>query len=444
LSRLRGLWYALAVGMPLALAALTALGYQFTALELLGRLKDTTGLLLGLLLVHAIARRAIVVARRRMRRQRTRDQADVTATTATGAAKTVFESTPLDADVVDTHSRRLLRAFVSLAGLLGAWFIWVDVLPALKMLREVELWSHVVTVIGDADGKTAQIVREVPVTLADLALAVILLVVTVLAARNIPGVLEISVLQRLDVQPASRYAVATVARHLLWIIGIVLALGEIGVGWDKVQWLVAAVGLGLGFGLQEIFGNFVSGLIVLFEHRVRVGDVVTVGDVSGRVTRIRVLATTVQNWEHKEFIVPNKDLVTGRILNWTLSDEVTRIDVPVGVAYGTDTGRARAMLLEIAHDHPDVLADPPPVATFEGFGDSALDLQLRCFTGEIDRRLQTITELHEGIDRAFREAGVEIAFPQRDIHVRSLPAREPSPPEERPARDATSQRGEDT
>ncbi len=182
------------------------------------------------------------------------------------------------------------------------------------------------------------------------------------------------------------------------------------------------MGIGLGFGLQEIFANFISGIILLFERPIRVGDVITLGDTTGVVTRIHMRATTITDWDRKEYVVPNKDLITGRLLNWTLTDQTNRIVVNVGVAYGTDTVHARGLLLQVASQHPLILSDPAPIATFEGFGDNSLNLVLRCYLPTLENRLTTLTELHTGIDEAFRAAGIEIAFPQLDIHFRSQAA----------------------
>jgi potassium efflux system protein len=208
---------------------------------------------------------------------------------------------------------------------------------------------------------------------------------------------------------------------MIVLIGIVLTFNKIGLGWSKIQWLATALTFGLAFGLQEIFANFVSGLIILFERPVRVGDVVTVDDISGVVSRVRIRATTITNWDRKEFVVPNKEFITGRILNWTLSDSTNRVVINVGIAYGSDTDRAGDLLVQIAREHPLILDDPAPVATFEGFGDSTLNLVLRVFLATLDCRLAVIHDLHTSINRAFRDAGIEIAFPQRDLHVRSLP-----------------------
>ena len=139
---------------------------------------------------------------------------------------------------------------------------------------------------------------------------------------------------------------ATVSRYLITVVGLLLCFGVVGVGWSKVQWLVAAMGLGLGFGLQEIFANFISGLIILFERPVRVGDVVTIDGITGVVSRIRIRATTITDGDRKELIIPNKEFITGRVLNWTLTDPVNRVVIPVGVAYGSDTERVAADSLE--------------------------------------------------------------------------------------------------
>jgi len=147
--------------------------------------------------------------------------------------------------------------------------------------------------------------------------------------------------------------------------------------------------------------------------------VITIGDASGVVARIRIRATTIRDWEQKELVVPNKELITGRLLNWTLSDSVTRIFIAVGVAYGSDVDRAMALLREAAAENPLVLKEPESRVHFEQFGESSLNLTLRAYTGNVADRLTVTTELHQAIDRKFRAAGIVIAFPQRDVHLHS-------------------------
>jgi potassium efflux system protein len=184
-----------------------------------------------------------------------------------------------------------------------------------------------------------------------------------------------------------------------------------------LQWLIAALGVGLGFGLQEIVANFVCGLIVLFERPFIVGDTVTIGDINGTVSRIRIRATTVIDWDRKELIVPNKEFVVGRLINWSLSDKYVRIRIPVGIAYGSDTKLAEELLLQAARKNPRVLSEPAPEAVFKGFGDNSLSFELRVYINGIENWIPMLHELNLTIDNAFKEAGVKIAFPQQDVHL---------------------------
>ncbi len=218
----------------------------------------------------------------------------------------------------------------------------------------------------------------------------------------------------------ARYAVATVSRYAIFLLGLLLCCNTLGVSWSKVQWFVAAMSLGLGFGLQEIFANFVSGLIILFERPIRVRDVVTIDNVTGVVSRIRMRATTITDPDRKELIIPNKEFITGRVLNWTLTDPVNRVVINVGLAYGSDTQRAAEILLKVAQDHPNVLDDPPPRVTLDSFGDSALNFVLRCFLPNLESRATVIHELNMAIEGTLRAAGIEMPFPQQDVHVRSI------------------------
>jgi potassium efflux system protein len=257
------------------------------------------------------------------------------------------------------------------------------------------------------------------VTLADLIVALVILMMTVLATRNLPGTLQAVLLQRTRLAPGEINAISTIVQYTVAVIGAVLIFRIIGIGWGNVQWLVAALGVGIGFGLQEIVANFISGLILLFERPIRVGDMVTVGDMSGTVHRIRIRATAITGWDRKECIIPNKEFVTGRLVNWTLTDSILRVEIPVGIAYGSDTEKAKERMLEVARRNEKVVQDLPPSVLFMGFGASSLDFELRVFT-KAETRLAVQDELNMAVDKAFREAGIEIAFPQQDIHIRSV------------------------
>ncbi|MEQ9407673.1 MAG: mechanosensitive ion channel [Fuerstiella sp.] len=434
LYRARRVWYPMAVAVPLLLAGMAIAGYQFTAQQLLFRVELTCWLLIGLLITFSLTMRWLITARRKLALEQARARATARAAEAEAhesrdslSPLPRVEEPRIDFSMLSDQMLKLVRVVTCVLFLSGGWFIWGEVLPALQVFNRVELWHTTVQVaeeveVPEGPSETRLVTKPHPITLGSLLLAAGFLIVSTAASRNIPGLLELSLLQRLPLDHGGRNAITTLCRYALTLGGVVLAAQTIGIGWSSVQWLLAALTVGLGFGLQEIFANFVSGLIILFERPVRIGDVVTIDGVSGSVSRIQIRATTITDFDRKEYIVPNKEFVTGRVLNWTLSDKTNRIVITVGVAYGSNTELARGLLVKAATDHALVLEDPPPVATFEGFGDSCLTLLLRCFLPSLENRLKTITELHEAIDREFKANGLEIAFPQRDIHVRSMMA----------------------
>jgi len=305
--------------------------------------------------------------------------------------------------------------------IVGVWGIWQDLTPAFSFMNRVELWSYNIAAGGQGAPQGGAAVGHRVVYLSDLVFALITATATGVLVRHGPAILQIVLLSRLPIDPAARFAATTIVRYVIVIVGVAMSFNAIGIGWSRVQWLAAAITVGLGFGLQEIFANFVSGLIVLFERPVRIGDIVTVGGIDGTITRIRMRATTVTDFNRRELIVPNKEFITGQIVNWTLSDPVTRVVVPVGIAYGSDTRLARDLLLKTARECPHVMDDPVPAALFKGFGNSTLDFELRVFIPNRDVWADMIHELHTRIDDEFRRAGIEIAFPQQDVHIRSVP-----------------------
>ena len=217
------------------------------------------------------------------------------------------------------------------------YLVWSDLISAASYLESITLWEYN---SGTADNPLMK-----PLSAGDLLSAIIIVLLTIALARNLPGLLEILVLSRMDLRQGSSYAITTLLSYLIVSVGIVGFLASLGVSWNKLQWLIAALGVGLGFGLQEIFANFVSGLIILFERPVRIGDVVTIGNLSGTVNRIRIRATTITDFDRKEIIVPNKTFVTEHLINWSLSDTVTRVTVKVAVANGSDVTLVRELLL---------------------------------------------------------------------------------------------------
>ena len=428
--RMRYIWYPGIVLLPLFLAALAMAGYYYTSQQLAARMVISVYVFLGLILLQSFLIRWLLINRRKLSIAKTRRRRAALQSIAASNNELASASLPAASDgaerdlaAINIQTRRLVEHSLALAGLFAVWFIWADVLPALGFLNRVEVWkttANVTESVVAPDGSTTTRTAEKSVTLAHLGLAIIILAATVIAAKNIPGLLEIALLQHLPVDTGVRYAVSAVSRYLITILGVVFTCNAVGLGWSEVQWLVAAVSVGLGFGLQEIFANFVSGLIILVERPIRVGDVITISDVTGSVSRIRMRATTIVDPDRKELIIPNKDVIIGRVLNWTLSDKVNRVQIKVGIAYGSNTQQAAELLMRAAREHPQVLDDPAPVVTFEAFGNSTLDFVLRCFLPNLENRSRVIHELHMAIDCAFRDNVIEIAFPQQDVHVRTV------------------------
>jgi potassium efflux system protein len=435
LTRARVVWVTPLVLLPLLLAVLAAMGYFSTALKLQARLQASVWLLVVLAVVHVLLLRWLFIARRRLAMMIARKRADAAA--RAGAEGTGIDgddaTDALDLGSLHEQTRRIVALTLALVLIVGGWLIWRDVLAGLNVLERVPLWSHRVesTIeqsgpdgmpLLDSDGMalTEMRVQSVPVTLADLLVALLLGAGTLVAARNVRGLLQISILQRLPLDAGSLYAISTLTRYLVMIVGVVAMFAAVGIGWGEVQWMAAAVTVGLGFGLQEIFANFVSGIILLMERPIRVGDTVTVGGVTGTVMRIRMRATTIEDWDRKELVVPNKEFITNQLVNWTLGDSILRVIVKVGIAYGSDTQLATKLLHEVAAANPKVLDEPEPRVVFQEFGDSSLNFEVRFFVADPETVRVIPHAMNTEIDAAFRKAGIEIAFPQRDIHIRSV------------------------
>jgi len=411
-DRLRYIWFPLAFLSPMGLAAVAASGYFYGARYLGDRLLDTVLVVVILLLVRAmfvrwlgIAQRKLALLERQKRQEATLEQ---TLQDAAGRQSETAETkaqTEATISQISQQTRQLIDAVAAVLLLIAVWYVWDNVLPALAMVGRHPLWT-----LNDQE----------QITLGALATALLALILTVIVARNVPGLLEIVILRRLPIDRGVRFAIITVCRYVLAIIGMVIAFSEVGLGWSKIQWLIAAMTVGLGFGLQEIFANFISGLIILFEQPIRVDDVVTVAEVTGKVTKIRIRATTIRMWDERELIMPNKEFITGTLINWTLSDTVMRRDFAVGIAYGSDIRKAERLLYEVAAANPLVLKDPPPVVIFKSFGASSLDFELRVFLSGMENNVPVWHGINCAIDDAFRKAGIEIAFPQQDIHIRSI------------------------
>ena len=419
--RLRYIWYPLAIAWPLALVGLTLYGYYYTATHLFFQIGYSFWSIVGVIVFYHLMLRWAMIAKQRLALARTlaASKAAKKAKAAHEAGEAAGEGVPDSLEPpestvakISEQTRALLRAVAAVILVILIWNMGADTAPLFDQLDQITLWHNAMVIDGVESLK--------PVTLWDLSLSAVALGLTLIAVQNLPGFLEISFLRQISLSRGALYAITTISRYVIIAVGVIIASNMIGLGWSKVQWLLAGLTVGLGFGLQEIFANFISGLILLFERPIRIGDTVTVGNTTGTVTRIRTRATTITDWDLKELIIPNKSFVTGDVVNWTLTDPVTRLIIRVGVARGSDIELTEKLMYDIARANPLVLKDPMPLVFFCGFGDSALTFELRVFFKDILHKMPLTHELNKAINKAFAEQGIEIAFPQRDLHIRSV------------------------
>lgn len=396
--------------VPIALMVLTATGYFYTTLRLSGRWIETVYLVILWNLLYQTVLRGLSVAARRIayRRALARRQ-NLIKEGAEGAEPQ--EEPGIALEQVNQQTLRItMLLMIALFGVVF-WAIWSDLITVFAYLDSVVLWHY--------NGTEAGVAAVKSVTMGSMLFALIATVVAWALIRNLPGLLEVIVLSRLNMRQGASYAITTILNYVIIAVGAMTVFGSLGVSWDKLQWLAAALSVGLGFGLQEIFGNFVSGLIILFERPVRIGDTVTIGTFSGSVSKIRIRATTITDFDRKEVIIPNKAFVTERLINWSLSDTITRVVIRLGVAYGSDLDKVKEVLLKAAMEHPKVMHDPEPSVFFTTFGASTLDHELRLYVRELRDRSYTVDELNRTIDRLCRENNINIAFNQLEVHLRN-------------------------
>jgi len=275
-------------------------------------------------------------------------------------------------------------------------------------------------------------VRTVEITLGEVLSFVAIVALSFFLARVVCFFLDEAFLPRLPLQRGMSYAISTVARYVILLAGFSLALVAAGLDLSQATLLAGAFGVGIGFGLQNVVNNFVSGLILLFERPIQVGDTVEVENLLGEVTRIGIRASTVTTFQGAEVIVPNGDLISKQVVNWTLSNRRRRVEIDVGVAYGSSPEEVIEILLETARQHPEVSADPEAEAVFTGFGDSSLDFQLKCWVDRFELSFSVASELRVAVNRALAEADIEIPFPQRDVNLRGAGVGLPTSPGEAP------------
>lgn len=417
-STLMYLAFPVLVVSPFAIGLLPLFGFFDTAVELQSKL-FLSGIFLVLVTVaYGIMLRIFLVTFRRHIMKKKRLEAKLQQEEL--LAQTDDESNPpqpinneanneINNDEVIRQSKSIILWISRLLFIVCLWFIWKPLLPALGIVDDIVLWQEV-TVVGGVELSS-------DVTLLQIILGISFITGGVVAAKNIRGVIEIGFFERFKMDNGSRYALITLLGYILVGTGGVVGLSLLGIDWSKLQWIVAALGVGLGFGLQEIVANFVSGIIILFERPIRVGDLVTIGDQTGTVTNISIRATTVTDFDNREVLLPNKSIITENVTNWTLNDAVTRVVIKIGVAYGSDVEQVRDLLMQELKNKQDILTQPAPQVFFLEHGDSSLNFEARVFVEKTEHRLPVTHAINSSFNRVLAEHNISIPFPQRDLHI---------------------------
>jgi potassium efflux system protein len=394
--------------LPLGLFLAVCFGYYYTALKLSDRLIDTLYLLLIWLIAEAVFVRGLAVAARRLAYQRAIAKRTAQTAEDNEGTEIQIETPTLDIDQVNLQSLRLIR--LSLLGIFIAamYWVWADLISVFAYLDNVTLYEY-----SSGVGAEASLV---PISMSDALGALVIAAITLALGRNLPGLLEVLVLSRLRLAQGSAYATTTLLSYLIFGTGIVVTLSTLGVSWSKLQWLVAALSVGIGFGMQEIFANFISGLIILFERPMRIGDLVTIGSVTGTVKRIHIRATHIVDSDRKEVIVPNKTFVTSQLINWTLTDTVTRIVLTFSVNRGADMEQVRSLMLLAVQENPRIMRDPAPTAQLTLYSPTSLSHELKFYVKELGDRGIATDEINRRVDQLFADNGINlVSVPKMDV-----------------------------
>ncbi|MCG9697495.1 mechanosensitive ion channel domain-containing protein [Shewanella sp. Isolate11] len=410
------LWAVLLI-LPPACAILAFRGYYYTAFQMLLQLQLSLILWLSFMLLYLLIKRWMLIERRRIAFNRAKaKRAEIIAQRekegeSIGSEGDTYEEPEVDLETISSQSLGLVRSLLTLAFLISLIGLWTQTHSAIfSFLDGITLWTSSTVIDG--------IAQPLPITLKSLLLGLIIVGFSLMIATNLPGLLELMILQRLELSQGTGFAVTTVSRYLVVFFGMLGGFSTLGMEWSKLQWLVAALSVGLGFGLQEIFANFISGLIILFEKPVRIGDTVTIRDLTGTVSKIQIRATTIVDWDRKEIIVPNKAFITEQLINWSLSDPITRVIVYVSVARDSDPAKVEAVLYQAVQESEEALTTPEPEVWFAGFGKHTQDYEIRAYAKDMSARWPLRHALHNKVSKKLKENGLELAFPQLEVHIK--------------------------
>ncbi|KPK86456.1 MAG: hypothetical protein AMS27_04965 [Bacteroides sp. SM23_62_1] len=318
-------------------------------------------------------------------------------------------------NIIREHYEVIYKRLVKLINL-ASWILWL-----IFTLRFFSVWDNVYS--GTKTVLTYSLtIGAVGISLLNIIIFFFIIWLTLLLSRLIRVIVEGEVTTRVKLRRGVPAAVSLILRIAVITIGFLLAVGAAGVEMSKLAILLGAFGVGIGFGLQNIFNNLISGIILAFERPINEGDIIEVSGYWGTVQQIGIRATTIRTFDGAEVVVPNGNLISSELTNWTLTDQQRRVEVKVGVKYGTSPEQVLQILRDVAETHPETLKDPKPLPLFTEFGDSSLNFRLLVWIPNADERLRIQSELSVAVNMELKKAGIEIPFPQRDLHLKSVDA----------------------
>ncbi|HGN1704699.1 TPA: miniconductance mechanosensitive channel MscM [Providencia rettgeri] len=416
----KALWWMILLA-PITAAFFSILGYFSTSQALLARLETSVAIWFVILIIYhsirrwmSMQRRKLAFERAKQRRaeilaQRAKGEDDNQQTNASSEGNIDIEEQVIDLDAISTQSVGLVRSILTMIALVSLIWLWSELHTAFSFLENIRLWD-VTSTINGVD--TIQ-----PITMGSIFIAILTIIVTAQLVRNLPALLELAVLQHLDLTPGTGYAISTLTKYGITLVGTIVGFSMLGIDWSKLQWLIAAMGVGLGFGLQEIFANIISGLMILFEKPIRIGDTVTIRNLTGSITKINTRATTLTDWDRKEIIVPNKAFITEQFINWSLSDTITRIVMTIPAPSDANSELVTDTILRAAKRSTMILDNPAAEVYLVDIQQGIQIFELRVYAAEMGHRLPARHEIHQNILVSFAEQGITLPFPPFQARV---------------------------
>lgn len=399
---------------PLTLIALIILGYYYTAVYLIDHIIKSYLIALVWVFGRYFAYRSLTISSRRMAYRRLQNKREKIREQAQSAEQGSVEpkDKPEEKIKISTVNQQIFRVADLVAWVVlfvSLYAIWSDLVSIANYLNTVILWEQVET--------TSQGTVVESVTLLNILRSILYITLTYVLVKNIAGILEVTVFSRIKLSKGTPHTIIAILTYTITILGSILAFTAIGISWSKLQWVFTALSVGLGFGVREIFGSFVSGAILLLERPIRVGDKVTVGNFKGVITKIRLRSTTLIDEDNMEVVLPNQAFVTDRFINWTLNNTITRIQIVMKINSGADLSLVRQLLLQAASEAEKVMKEETPSVNLTQFGDGWVEHELNVYVAELDDRSTTRNFLYQRIDQLFSEHQIKLAFNHLDVHL---------------------------